>query len=151
METVTVERTIDAPVDTVFAWISNAHNYTRTPLVVSERLRTPGRDAPYGVGAIRVLTWLIGWFAERITAYVPPHSFDYHVYRSFPPSRHEAGQVTVDDVGGASRVIWTTTFELAIPLLGPMLTRRVGKPLVGYAFGRVLDGAAKELSAEPPQ
>ncbi|ROZ99242.1 SRPBCC family protein [Gordonia sp. OPL2] len=145
METVTVERDIDATADSVFAWISNAHNYTRTPLVISEKLRTPGRDAPYGAGAVRVLIWMVGWFAERITAYDPPHAFDYHVFRSIPPSRHEAGRVTVDDVDGSAHVVWTTTFEVAIPVVGPAITRWIAQPLMAYAFRRVLDRAADDL------
>ncbi|MEV0697871.1 hypothetical protein AB0I53_08120 [Saccharopolyspora sp. NPDC050389] len=62
METVTVQRTIPAPADAVFEWISTAHNYTRARLVLRERLTEPGEDAPYGRNAVRTLTWAVGRF-----------------------------------------------------------------------------------------
>lgn len=83
MQTVTVERTIAAPQHQVFDFLSNAANFTRSPLVIRQRLAEPGRQAPYGEGALRILLWVIGWFRERITAYDAPHSFDYTVERSF--------------------------------------------------------------------
>ncbi|MYR08933.1 SRPBCC family protein [Gordonia sp. SID5947] len=145
METVTAERTIDAPVPMVFDWMSNAHNYTRARWVVTERLVTPGVEAPYGTGAVRVLWWTVGRFAERITSYRPPHSFDYDVYRSFPPSRHEFGRVSCRDVDGATHITWTTTFELAIPVIGAAMTRLVARPIMRRAFERILDSAVDDL------
>ncbi|MBH0777951.1 SRPBCC family protein [Nocardia bovistercoris] len=147
METVTVERTIAAPPSAVFDWISNAHNYTRIGMVLHERLAVRGDTAPYGRGAVRVLIWAVGCFWERITAYDPPHSFEYHVYRSIPPSRHEGGRVdfaAAED--GGTRVRWTTTAELRLPLAGAYLTRRVMRPLLRYAFDRVLDEAARAVA-----
>ena len=51
MQTVTVERVVAAPVAEVFEWLSDASNYTRSPLVLA-RLAQPGEDAPYGLGAV---------------------------------------------------------------------------------------------------
>jgi uncharacterized protein YndB with AHSA1/START domain len=147
METITVERTIAAPIDAVFDWISNAHNYTRIRLVLHERLAVRGDEAPYGRGAVRVLIWAIGWFWERVTAYDPPHSFEYHVYRSIPPSEHENGRVDFTEIAGGTHVVWTTTARLRLPLIGAALTRRIVRPLVTYAFGRVLDAASRDLAA----
>ncbi|MEU1981273.1 SRPBCC family protein [Nocardia sp. NPDC019395] len=149
METITVERTVAAPASAVFEWISNAHNYTRIPLVLYERLRVPGAEAPYGRGAVRFLVWVVGIFWERITAYDPPRSFEYHVYRSIPPSRHEMGRVDFTETAAGTRVVWTTTVELRFPLIGPLLTRRVARPLLTYAFRRVLETAAAELAGKP--
>ncbi|MFW0784184.1 SRPBCC family protein [Gordonia sp. CPCC 206044] len=146
MQTVTVTRTIDAPLTSVFDWISNAHNYTHSRWVIRERLRTPGADAPYGLGAVRVLIWVVGWFSERVTAYHPPHSFDYHVDRSVPPSRHEHGRVTCTATDGGTHVEWTTTFEVAVPIVGGLLTRYVGRPVMTYAFTTILDRAEQDLA-----
>ncbi|WP_280251859.1 SRPBCC family protein [Nocardia abscessus] len=146
METITVERTIAAPVGAVFDWISNAHNYTRTGLVLHERLAVPGDGAPYGRGAVRVLIWAVGCFWERITAHDPPHSFEYHVYRSIPPSRHEYGRVGCTETPEGTHVVWTTTAQLRLPLVGAALTRLVVRPLFSYAFNRVLDTASRDLT-----
>lgn len=83
METVTVRRVIAAPITEVFDWCATTTHYTRTPFVLRARLARPGAGAPYGVGAVRLHTWLIGSFRERITTYHPPHAFDYAVERSF--------------------------------------------------------------------
>ena len=148
METITVERTIAAPVADVFDWVATARNYPRSWVVLRERLTTPGTDAPYGVGAVRILLWVIGWFRERITAYDSPHSFDYLVERSFPPSRHEGGHIEFTEVSGGTRVVWTTTGIVALPIGGAFAMRVIAKPFIVFVFGRVLDRAAVELTGE---
>ncbi|MBF6240564.1 SRPBCC family protein [Nocardia otitidiscaviarum] len=149
METITVERIVAAPPHAVFDWMSNAHNYTRVGFVLHEHLARPGADAPYGVGAVRVLGWAVGWFWERITAYDPPHSFEFHVYRAIPPARHEGGSVTFTAVPGGTRVVWSTQVELRFPLLGAFLTRLIARPILTYVFKRVLDEANAELRTVP--
>ncbi|MEV6769496.1 SRPBCC family protein [Nocardia sp. NPDC051030] len=146
METITVERFIAAPPKAVFEWLADSSNYTSSSVVLRSRLSHPGETAPYGVGAVRALTWTIGWFRERITAYNPPYSFDYLVERSFPPSRHEGGQLKLTEVEGGTHVTWTTTGEMAIPFAAAPLTRLLMKPTVVYAFGKVLAAADKALT-----
>ncbi|QRY43899.1 SRPBCC family protein [Mycolicibacterium boenickei] len=146
MQTITVERTIAAPQDAVFDFMSNAANFTRSPLVVRQRLAEPGLQAPYGQGAVRILLWTIGWFRERITAYDAPHSFDYSVERSFPPSEHRHGRVGFAAVDGGTRVTWTTTFRVKFPFVGGALTRWVGRPMLTRVFNDVLDAAAADLA-----
>ncbi|MHC9296313.1 SRPBCC family protein [Mycobacterium sp. LTG2003] len=146
MQTVTVERTIAAPPDVVFEFLCTASNFTRSPLVLHERLAVPGRDAAYGVGAIRILVWVIGWFRERITTHDAPHSFDYIVERSFPPSEHRHGRVTCTEVAAGTHVRWMTTFRVKLPLIGGPLTRWIGRPLLTRVFNDVLDAATADLS-----
>jgi hypothetical protein len=146
VETVVVERTISAPRAEVFEWINNAHNYTRVPVVFHEHLAERGADAPYGLGAVRVLIAAFGWFGERITAYHPPHSFDHHVFRSIPPARHEHGSVTLEEVGAGTHITWTSTMELRIPIIGAALTRWIARPIFVYLFNRVLDEATADLA-----
>ncbi|MEV4440856.1 SRPBCC family protein [Streptomyces sp. NPDC049577] len=145
METVTVRRVIAAPIADVFAWCSTTTNYTRSPFVLKARLARPGRGAPYGVGAIRQHTWLIGWFRERVTTYNPPYDFDYTVERSYPPARHELGRMTFTEVAEGTLVVWTTTFRIPGPL-GGIIARRIGKPVISHVFGRILDAGAGALT-----
>ncbi|WP_454789885.1 SRPBCC family protein [Mycolicibacterium lutetiense] len=146
MQTVTVERTIAASPDQVFDFLSNAANFTRSPLVLRQRLAEPGLQAPYGQGALRILVWAIGWFRERITAYDAPHFFDYTVERSFPPSEHRHGRVSFVAADGGTHVVWTTTFRVKFPLIGRPLTRWVGRPMLTRVFNDVLDAAAADLA-----
>ncbi|MFF2551306.1 SRPBCC family protein [Nocardia sp. NPDC058058] len=150
METITVERTIPAPIDQVFDWCATTTNYERTRWVLRCKLTQPGRDAPYGVGAIRVHTWLIGYFVERVTRYDAPHSFDYVVDRSVPPSRHEGGTMTFTEVPGGTHVVWSTTTEMAVPFAAAAATRRIARPIVTHVFGRILRACAADLSSRIP-
>lgn len=147
METVTVERVIAAPIDEVFDWCATTTNYTRSPVVLRARLATPGADAPWGVGAIRLHTFLVGWFRERITAYNPPYSFDYLIERSVPPAHHELGRLTFTEVPGGTRVLWTSTVELRFPFAAAALTRLLAPRMVGFAFGSILKAANADLTA----
>jgi polyketide cyclase/dehydrase/lipid transport protein len=146
VETVTVRRVIAAPIDDVFDWCATTTNYTRSRLVLRARLARPGQGAPYGVGAVRLHTWLIGWFRERITAYQRPREFDYVVERSVPPARHEFGRMTFTEVAGGTQVIWTTRVGLPGPF-GDALVRRVASPVVAAVFARILDAADAALTA----
>ncbi|MFD9963532.1 SRPBCC family protein [Amycolatopsis sp. NPDC058986] len=148
METVTARRVIAAPIDEVFEWCATTTNYTRSPLVVRARLARHGQGAPYGVGAIRLHTWLIGWFRERIADYQPPREFTYVVERSFPPSRHELGRMTFTEVPGGTQVVWTTRVGLPVPF-GDALVRGIARPVVSRVFGRILDTAAAALTERP--
>ncbi|MEV0354706.1 SRPBCC family protein [Nocardia sp. NPDC050697] len=146
MEVITVERVIAAPVEEVFGWLADAGNYPRSPVVLTARLARPGVGDPYGREAVRVLIWVIGWFRERVTAYRPPHSFEYVVERSFPPARHEGGKVTCAAVPGGTKVVWTTVAEIRVPFGAGVLTRVVAKPVIAFVFGRVLAAADRALS-----
>ncbi|MFF0626796.1 SRPBCC family protein [Streptomyces sp. NPDC004296] len=115
METVTVRRVIAAPIADVFEWCATSTHYTRSPFVLRARLARPGAGAPYGVGAVRLHTWLIGWFRERITACNAPCDFDYVVDRSFPPARHELGRMTFTEVAEGTLVVWTTVCQVPAP------------------------------------
>ncbi|MWA08546.1 SRPBCC family protein [Streptomyces sp. BA2] len=149
METMTVERTIHAPIDDVFAWLTTTTNYTRSPLVLRCRLTRHGESAPYGVGAVRSHLWLIGWLRERITHYDPPYATEYAVDRSFPPSRHELGRMTFTETEDGTLVNWTTRAEMRAPLVGAFLTRHVVRPMITRSFLSILDAADTALSRHP--
>jgi uncharacterized protein YndB with AHSA1/START domain len=145
METISVERVVTAPIEDVFDWLSVASNYKRSLFVMRERLAEPGEGTPYGPGAVRQLTWVFGWFRERITEYNAPNEFSYQVERSLPPLRHEGGKLTFTATPEGTRVVWSTTVEMSIPLIGSLMTRLFGKPLIAYTFAKVIDKAQAEL------
>ncbi|MQS11351.1 SRPBCC family protein [Streptomyces kaniharaensis] len=150
MATVTVRRVIAAPIADVFHWCATTTNYTRSPWVRRARLARPGVGAPYGVGAVRLHTWLIGWFRERIIAYNAPYDFEYVVDRSFPPARHEGGRMTFAEVAQGTLVVWTTTFQLPTPF-GAAFARGVAGPVIAHVFGRILDAGAAALTGSLPR
>ncbi|MFC9893714.1 SRPBCC family protein [Nocardia sp. NPDC127579] len=148
MQTITVERVIAAPLEEVFEWCSVTTNYERSRWVLRCTLDRPGAGAPYGVGAIRLHTWLIGRFDERVTRYDAPHSFDYVVDRSFPPARHEGGSMTFTEVPGGTKVVWTTRAEVAIPFGADLVTRMFSRPVVARVFRSILAACERELTGQ---
>ncbi|WP_329400389.1 SRPBCC family protein [Streptomyces lydicus] len=72
METMTVERVINAPVNEVFAWLTTTTDYTRSPLVLRCTLTRHGEGTPYGVGAVR--SHLCSANASRTTTRPTPPS-----------------------------------------------------------------------------
>ncbi|MER5302588.1 SRPBCC family protein [Streptomyces lasiicapitis] len=146
METMTVERVIDAPIDDVFAWLTTTTNYQRSPLVLRCRLTRRGEGAPYGVGAVRSHLWAIGWLSERITRYEAPYVTEYVVDRSVPPSRHELGRMTFSEVDGGTLVNWTTRAEMSAPLVGAFLTQHLVRPMITGSFRSILNAADKALA-----
>ncbi|GGP33336.1 SRPBCC family protein [Streptomyces melanogenes] len=149
METMTVERVIDAPIDEVFAWLTTTTHYTASPLVLRCRLARRGEGAPYGVGAVRSHLWVIGWFRERITRYEPPYATEYVVERSLPPARHELGRMELSEVADGTLVRWTTRAEIPVPLVGAFLTRRLARPVITRTFRNILDTADRALTQLP--
>lgn len=146
METITVQRRIAATPEEVFNWCADSTNYEHTAWVLRDTLTRPGRGAPYGVGAVRVHTWLIGRFHERITAYDAPRSFDYVVDKSFPPSRHDGGSMAFAPAeAGATVVTWTTRVQVAVPVAAGTVTRLLVKPVLTLVFRRILAACARDL------
>jgi hypothetical protein len=148
MQTISVEQVVTATGAETFEWFADAGNYTRSPFVVRARLVQRGQDAAYGLGAVRELTWLFGWFRERITEYRAPHEFSYLVERSIPPVRHEGGRLTFTEAPGGTRVLWTTTVEVGLPFAAAAVTRAVGGPFIAYTFGNVIKAANAALAGE---
>ncbi|MFI5719141.1 SRPBCC family protein [Nocardia sp. NPDC051750] len=148
MHTITVERTIPAPIDKVFDWFADSRNYARSPFVLRNRWARPGDAAPYGIGAVRVHLWVIGWFRERITAYNAPHSFEYLVERSVPPARHGGGSMTFTEVPGGTRVVWSTASELPLPFAAlRTAAMKLFGPVIAKAFDTILDTAAAAVGS----
>jgi len=146
MQTITVERTIAAPIERVFDWCATTTNWQSSKWVLRNKLVMPGRAAPYGVGAVRLHTWLVGRFYERITSYDPPHSYRYIVDRGLPPSRHDGGSMTFTEVPGGTDVVWSTSVEVAVPIGADLATRLIAKPMLTHVFGQILNSCARDLA-----
>ncbi|MCZ8379671.1 SRPBCC family protein [Mycobacterium sp. CPCC 205372] len=145
MHVITVERHVAATPEEVFDWCADSTNYERTVWVLRDTLTQPGRDARYGVGAVRVHTWLIGRFHERITRYDAPRSFDYVVDKSVPPSRHDGGTMEFTPVAGGTLITWTTRVQVALPVAADAVTRILVAPVLRLVFGRILAACAGDL------
>jgi uncharacterized protein YndB with AHSA1/START domain len=118
---VTVTRTIPAPVDEVFAMISDSDRLASLPSVGVQVLQ-PGHESRDGVGMRRKVRFAGGLhLVEEVVGLEPPHRFDYFLHRIAPGVRHESGSITFSSVDGGTRVDWSSTFGIPAGRLTPLL------------------------------
>jgi len=146
MRTITVQRTIPAPIEKVFDVLADHANYKTFPGVKDSRLVEEGKPDRNGVGAVRHIVTPGVWFKERITAYERPRRFDYRIIESSLPLEHEGGSVRLESFGGATQVTWTSTMRLKIPVIGGLLTKLAAGKLE-QAFGSMLKETERRLAA----
>ena len=144
MKTITVTRTIPAPIEQVFAVLADHANYKQFPGVKDSKLLKTGTPAPNGVGAVRFIDAGKARFTEEITAYEAPKRLDYRITRSFPPVRHEGGSIRLKSGAKGTEVTWTSAIELGVPLVGGLFTPLLAAEL-GKAFGHMLAAVEKRL------
>jgi uncharacterized protein YndB with AHSA1/START domain len=142
-----VERRLDAPPDAVFEVIADHARYDRFDGIRRSELVEPGGPVPNGLGAVRWI-WLGPLrFEEEITAFEPPHRLDYLIrdVRTLP-LRHEGGSIQLAPDGAGTQAVWTSSFEVPVPLVGSAIDRIFSLRLE-RGFGHVLERSA-ELASE---
>jgi uncharacterized protein YndB with AHSA1/START domain len=143
-----VERHVGAPPGAVFEVLADHAHYDRFDGIRRSELVRAGSPEANGVGAVR---WV--WigplrFAEEVTAFEPPARLDYVITDvKGLPFRHEGGSIRLEPDGGGTHAVWTSSFEIPIPLLGRPLDRIFSTQLE-RGFGRTLERST-ELSAQP--
>jgi uncharacterized protein YndB with AHSA1/START domain len=134
-----VQRTIAAPQERVFAWLSGPASLTAARLLLSAGYRA---DSPSpGVGAVREVTGIGVWLREEITAYDPPRSYSYRILRSFPAIVHEGGTMTFTSCYSGTHVDWVTTFSHPLRAGGAAM-EAVTSRVFRRGFAEILDGCA---------
>jgi uncharacterized protein YndB with AHSA1/START domain len=142
-----VERRLHAPPEAVFAIIADHARYDRFDGIRRSELVRSGDPAPNGHGAVR---WI--WigplrFEEEVTAFEPARRLDYVIRDVRPlPFRHEGGSIRLAPDGSGTHAVWTTSFDIPIPIVGSTIDRIFAHRLE-QGFGHVLDRSA-ELSIE---
>lgn len=141
MVELTVERTIAAPADEVYAWLIDPANLTRAPLALTARWTSGNGEA----GSVREVLALGLWAREKIVAADPPHHYEYLILTSVPAIDHRGGTITLtagDD--GTTAVRWTSDYTHP--------ARGGGKPMAAItsrllprSFAAVLAACAHDL------
>jgi uncharacterized protein YndB with AHSA1/START domain len=142
MVTLHVERTIAAPPEQVFAWLADPANLIVAPLVL--RAGWAKNSAAPGVGAVRAVIATGMWFREEITAYDPPRSFSYRIFRSVPAFNHDGGTLTLTSSGGGTHVDWTSSYSHPIHAGGKAMETLTSR-LLPWNFRAILAGCAQAL------
>lgn len=146
MQTIVVERTINAPIDQVFELISDHANYKQFDGVQDSKLLKEGTDDRNGNGALRRIELGAVWFEEEISNFARPERFDYRIVRSRPPIEHESGRIRLSETAEGTRVTWTSTFRVRVPLIGRVLSPMAAKAGT-KAFASMLKAIDRKLAA----
>ena len=85
MRTVDVERTINAPIDDVFEWLTDITNYQRVPFIRRVTLVRPGAVIEHGVGAVRLVVTPLLRMQQEVVEFERPRKLRYRNLSSFPP------------------------------------------------------------------
>ena len=146
MKTITVTRTINAPIEKVFDLLADHGNYKANFGVKDSKLIKEGKPDKNGLGAVRWINAGPIQFEEEITAWERPKRYDYLIIKCSAPLEHQGGSLRFESVGGATKVTWTSVMRVKVPVIGGLLTRiMVGK--LGQAFGSMLKETERRLAA----
>ena len=118
-----VERHLDVPPEALFEILADHARYDRFEGIRLAEVVKPGDPEPNGLGALRRI-WIGPLrFEEEITAYEPPSRLDYLIVDlRGVPFRHEGGSIRLSPAdGGGTDAVWTSSFEIPIPVLGRAL------------------------------
>lgn len=142
-----VERRLEAPPDAVFEVLSDHARYDRFDGVRRSELVIPGDPDPNGLGAVRQI-WIGPLrFEEEVIAFEPPRRFDYLIrdVRTLP-FRHAGGSIRLEPDGAGAHAVWTSSFEIPIPLVGGVIDRIFSLRLE-RGFGAMLERSSELSSA----
>lgn len=146
MKTITVKRTIKAPIAKVFDVLTDHANYKLFSGIRDSKLVHEGKSEKNGVGALREIDAGRAWFQEEITAFERPRRMDYRIVKSRPPIEHRGGSIRLESTPEGTAVTWTSTFRLDIPVIGGLLTR-IMAPQLERAFAAMLKDTERRLAA----
>ncbi|MEV3959370.1 SRPBCC family protein [Nocardia sp. NPDC050193] len=145
MRIIDIERVIPAPIEQVFAFLTDTAHYRTVPGVLRAEVVRPGPRAPGGAGTVREVVLPLLRLTEVIEVYEPPRFMRYRIVRSIPPLRHEHGFMAFAAEPGGTGVRWLSEFAVDFPLLSGPLTR-LAEPVLAAGFRFLLYTAARELS-----
>ena len=149
MATIRIEKTIPAPIERVFDVISDHAGYSRFPGIQSSELVREGETEPNGLGALRRIRSRPLTFEEEVTRFERPTRMDYLILDVNAPIRHEGGSMVLSEEGTGTRVVWTSTFEYTVPVIGGTLGA-ITVPYISRRFRRVLGEVERlAVAAEP--
>jgi uncharacterized protein YndB with AHSA1/START domain len=146
MARIELDKTLAAPIDEVFELLSDHAGYTRFRGFSHAELVRPGESEPNGVGALRRLATSGLRFEEEITAFERPTRMDYVIRKVNVPLKHDGGSIRLEPSGEGTRVHWTSTFTMPIPVVGGPMAAATAVA-IKRGFGRLLDDIERQARA----
>jgi len=153
MHTVKVSTKIRAPIDDVFAHLSDHEAFLCGPGLESCTLTKEGDTERNGEGAVRRVVSRGGIvLVEDIGHFERPLGYSYKVSsitwqdRLSIPVEHEGGSIELFETDGLTQVDWVSRFRCPVPVVGKALERLVGKGS-SKALQGILDLSRTRLEA----
>jgi len=106
-----------APIDVVWARVADITTWSEWGEWDETTRDTEGVPAPDGVGTVRRLRRGKRTNVEEVVAFEPPVRFAYAL-RSGLPLRDYHSEITLEPVGGGTRLRWVSTFDGENPVAG---------------------------------
>jgi hypothetical protein len=125
-----------APIDAVWARLADITTWSTWGQWNETTRDREGVPAPDGVGALRRFRRGRRTHTEEVVAFEPPRRLAYEVREGLPVRDYHA-EVTLEPVGGGTRIRWETTFDGANP---------VGGAAVHLVLKRFFPEAARRLA-----
>jgi len=139
-----IERVIDKDINTVFDLLADHEGYSKFNGVKVAKLLEPGDTEKNGLGALRHIDLGGAKFDERITYFERPLRLDYKIEASSPlPFKHEIGTITLQEVNGATKVVWISKGCINVPILGRFILDKFFERKGSIGFGSLLKQMAK--------
>jgi len=121
MQYIDIVQDFSAPVQRVFAYLSEHENLMAIFSPVSIERLNDGKTERNGVGSARKLRALGGPpFVETITAYEQDKLIEYRITQGSPLKNHH-GIMRFESTPTGSRLHYTIEFEGKLPLVGPLI------------------------------
>ena len=146
MKTITVTHAITAPIEQVFAELTDHANYKQFPGVTDSKLLREGDINKNGLGARRLVIGGPTKIIEDIVAYDAPNSFQYQITKLTPPLfEHLLGLVELKEQEGRTIVTWTSTVQNRVPIIGKLIEKKVYEQ-GNKSFSMILKTIEKKLT-----
>lgn len=145
MRTVTMRRSIAAPIDQVFDWIVDGTNWASVPGMFYSRVRPADGLERNGVGSVREFASMASKVSEVVTGFDRPRYMSYQGLSMTPSIEHQGGSITFEETADGTEVLWTTTFRMTTPVIGGLLTRRYAR-LIPIGVVNVTRAAERALT-----
>src|SRR5271163_2315943 len=95
----------------VYALLKDGSTWPRWAMFDRFELERPGKDDPFGVGAIRVFITKVSRAREEIVELVPERRLSYALLSGFPFRGYRADVDVAPGPGGGSVIDWRASFE----------------------------------------
>jgi hypothetical protein len=96
---------------TVFALLKDGSTWPDWSMFDSFELERPGRDEPYGVGAVRVFITRVSRAREEVVELVPDRRLGYVLLSGFPFRDYRANVDLAPMQGGGTSINWRASFN----------------------------------------